>query len=94
MTLLYNVITTNSIKEICYLQTEGVWSTGVIPRGTRFGPFEGTRTPNKPNDKVSWRYYWRVSTQNAKGRAEEGITVTNDKLTGHDRVTARAVNYF
>ncbi|CAH2075298.1 unnamed protein product, partial [Iphiclides podalirius] len=40
--------------------TEGVWSTGVIPRGTRFGPFEGTRTPNKPNDKVSWRYYWRI----------------------------------
>lgn len=33
----------------------------MIPRGTRFGPFEGTRTPNKPNDKVSWRYYWRVS---------------------------------
>ncbi|VVD04105.1 unnamed protein product [Leptidea sinapis] len=40
--------------------TEGVWSTGVIPRGTRFGPFEGTRTPNKPNDKISWRYYWRI----------------------------------
>lgn len=47
-------------KGYLYLQTEGVWSIGVIPRGTRFGPFEGTRTPNKPNDKVSWRYYWRV----------------------------------
>lgn len=47
---------------IFLFQTEGVWSTGVIPRGTRFGPFEGTRTPNKPNDKISWRYYWRVST--------------------------------
>lgn len=44
------------------LQTEGVWSTGVIPRGTRFGPFEGVRTPNYPNDKTSWRYFWRVCT--------------------------------
>lgn len=46
-------------------QTEGVWSIGVIPRGTRFGPFEGTRTPNKPNDKISWRYYWRVRICNS-----------------------------
>lgn len=42
-------------------QTEGVWSTGVIPKGTRFGPFEGVRTPNYPNDKNAWRYFWRVS---------------------------------
>lgn len=41
-------------------QTEGVWSTGVIPRGTRFGPFEGIPTPNYPSDKSSWRYFWRV----------------------------------
>uniref|UniRef100_A0A1B0CIK6 SET domain-containing protein n=2 Tax=Lutzomyia longipalpis TaxID=7200 RepID=A0A1B0CIK6_LUTLO len=40
--------------------TEGVWSTGVIPRGTRFGPFEGIPTPNFPSDKSSWRYFWRV----------------------------------
>lgn len=44
------------------LQTEGVWSTGVIPRGTRFGPFEGVPTPNYPSDKQSWRYFWRVCT--------------------------------
>lgn len=42
-------------------QTEGVWSTGVIPRGTRFGPFEGVRTPSHPSDKQLWRYFWRVS---------------------------------
>lgn len=43
-------------------QTEGVWSTGVIPRGTRFGPFEGVavKTPNCTSDKISWRYFWRV----------------------------------
>ncbi|XP_059618994.1 uncharacterized protein LOC132263310 isoform X2 [Phlebotomus argentipes] len=40
--------------------TEGVWSTGVIPRGTRFGPFEGVPTPNFPSDKRSWRYFWRI----------------------------------
>ncbi|XP_055702228.1 uncharacterized protein LOC129801328 isoform X4 [Phlebotomus papatasi] len=40
--------------------TEGVWSTGVIPRGTRFGPFEGIPTPNFPSDKRSWRYFWRI----------------------------------
>ncbi|XP_053674325.1 uncharacterized protein LOC128724627 [Anopheles nili] len=39
---------------------EGVWSTGVIPRGTRFGPFEGVRTPSHPSDKQLWRYFWRV----------------------------------
>lgn len=44
-------------------QTEGVWSTGVIPRGTRFGPFEGVPTPNYPNDKNAWRYFWRVSAE-------------------------------
>lgn len=43
------------------MQTEGVWSTGVIPRGTRFGPFEGIPIPNYPNDKSSWRYFWRVN---------------------------------
>lgn len=42
-------------------QVEGVWSTGVIPKGTRFGPFEGHRTPSYPSDKSSWRYFWRVS---------------------------------
>lgn len=42
------------------MQTEGVWSTGVIPKGTRFGPFEGVPTPNYPSDKSSWRYFWRV----------------------------------
>ncbi|XP_035917104.1 PR domain zinc finger protein 1 isoform X2 [Anopheles stephensi] len=41
-------------------QTEGVWSTGVIPRGTRFGPFEGVRTPSHPSDKQLWRYFWRI----------------------------------
>ncbi|XP_055612155.1 PR domain zinc finger protein 1 isoform X2 [Uranotaenia lowii] len=40
--------------------TEGVWSTGVIPRGTRFGPFEGIRTPSHPSDKTLWRYFWRI----------------------------------
>uniref|UniRef100_A0A182Y2L4 SET domain-containing protein n=1 Tax=Anopheles stephensi TaxID=30069 RepID=A0A182Y2L4_ANOST len=40
--------------------TEGVWSTGVIPRGTRFGPFEGVRTPSHPSDKQLWRYFWRI----------------------------------
>lgn len=44
-----------------YFQTEGVWSTGIIPRGTRFGPFEGVRTPNKPTEAHLWRYFWRVS---------------------------------
>uniref|UniRef100_A0A336MNP0 CSON014678 protein n=1 Tax=Culicoides sonorensis TaxID=179676 RepID=A0A336MNP0_CULSO len=40
--------------------TEGVWSTGVIPKGTRFGPFEGVRTPNKPTEQSQWRYFWRI----------------------------------
>lgn len=47
--------------QIFHPQTEGVWSTGVIPRGTRFGPFEGIPTPNFPSDKRSWKYFWRVS---------------------------------
>ncbi|XP_020713853.1 zinc finger protein rotund isoform X2 [Ceratitis capitata] len=42
------------------VKTEGVWSTGVIPRGTRFGPFEGVPTPNYPNDKNRARYFWRI----------------------------------
>ncbi|XP_067645398.1 uncharacterized protein Blimp-1 isoform X2 [Eurosta solidaginis] len=42
------------------VKTEGVWSTGVIPRGTRFGPFEGVPTPNYPNDKNKARYFWRI----------------------------------
>lgn len=32
----------------------------MIPRGTRFGPFEGIPTQNYPSDKSSWRYVWRV----------------------------------
>lgn len=43
------------------LQVEGVWSTGVIPKGTRFGPFEGHRQHSYPSDKSAWRYFWRVS---------------------------------
>lgn len=43
------------------LQTYGVWSTGVIPRGTRFGPFQGVPTPHYPLDKNAWKYFWRVS---------------------------------
>ncbi|KAL5291996.1 PRDM1 family protein [Megaselia abdita] len=44
------------------VKTEGVWSAGVIPRGTRFGPFEGIPTPNYPNDKnaAAARYFWRI----------------------------------
>jgi hypothetical protein len=42
-------------------QIEGVWSTGVIPKGTRFGPFEGLRASSYPSDKSAWRYFWRVS---------------------------------
>ncbi|XP_034655399.1 uncharacterized protein LOC117893085 isoform X2 [Drosophila subobscura] len=42
------------------VKTEGVWSSGVIPRGTRFGPFEGIPTSNYPNDKNKARYFWRV----------------------------------
>ncbi|XP_053953125.1 zinc finger protein rotund isoform X2 [Anastrepha ludens] len=42
------------------VKTEGVWSTGVIPRGTRFGPFEGVPTPNYPNDTNKARYFWRI----------------------------------
>ncbi|XP_055909596.1 uncharacterized protein LOC129944282 isoform X2 [Eupeodes corollae] len=42
------------------VKTEGVWSTGVIPRGTRFGPFDGVPTPNYPNDKNAARYFWRI----------------------------------
>ncbi|EDW73001.2 uncharacterized protein Dwil_GK17303, partial [Drosophila willistoni] len=41
-------------------KTEGVWSGGVIPRGTRFGPFEGIPTSNYPNDKNKARYFWRI----------------------------------
>ncbi|CAH1716110.1 unnamed protein product [Chironomus riparius] len=39
---------------------EGVWSTGVIPKGTRFGPFEGLRASSYPSDKSAWRYFWRI----------------------------------
>lgn len=53
---------TEASTSLSFGQVEGVWSTGVIPKGTRFGPFEGRRTPNYPSDKSSWRYYWRVST--------------------------------
>ncbi|XP_073842407.1 PR domain zinc finger protein 1 [Musca autumnalis] len=42
------------------VKTEGVWSTGVIPRGTRFGPFEGVPTPHYPNDPNTARYFWRI----------------------------------
>ncbi|XP_039485560.1 uncharacterized protein LOC120447945 isoform X2 [Drosophila santomea] len=42
------------------VKTEGVWSSGVIPRGTRFGPFEGIPTSNYPNDKNKARYFWRI----------------------------------
>ncbi|XP_037933478.1 uncharacterized protein LOC119668143 isoform X2 [Teleopsis dalmanni] len=42
------------------VKTEGVWSIGVIPRGTRFGPFEGVPTPQYPNDKNKARYFWRI----------------------------------
>lgn len=51
----------NLCHDLDLKQTEGVWSTGVIPKGTRFGPFEGVRTPNKPTEQSQWRYFWRVS---------------------------------
>ncbi|KAL9901477.1 uncharacterized protein LOC119645136 isoform X3 [Glossina fuscipes] len=41
-------------------KTEGVWSIGVIPRGTRFGPFEGVPTPHYPSDTNTARYFWRI----------------------------------
>lgn len=44
------------------LQAQGVWSTGYIPRGTRFGPLVGEiyakdAVPSSANRK----YFWRVS---------------------------------
>lgn len=64
-------------------QTEGVWSTGVIPRGTRFGPFEGVPTPNYPSDKNAWRYFWRVSLSPLFHSAVCGIRIllTNFQLS-------------
>ena len=47
---------------LCYcLQVQGVWSTGYIPTGTRFGPLVGEvyakdAVPNTANRK----YFWRV----------------------------------
>lgn len=43
-------------------QAQGVWSTGYIPRGTRFGPLVGEiyakdAVPSSANRK----YFWRVS---------------------------------
>lgn len=61
----------HAILIVMTFQTEGVWSTGVIPRGTRFGPFEGMPTPHYPNDPNTARYFWRVSTQQA---AINGLT--------------------
>lgn len=49
-------------SETCNFQAQGVWSTGYIPRGTRFGPLVGEiyakdAVPSSANRK----YFWRVS---------------------------------
>ncbi|XP_052859818.1 uncharacterized protein LOC128267067 [Anopheles cruzii] len=75
--------------------TEGVWSTGVIPRGTRFGPFEGCRTPSHPSDKQLWRYFWRV--QELRHVSYGNIKIFKDSdfyyLDGSDTAQANWMRY-
>ncbi|CAD7083429.1 unnamed protein product [Hermetia illucens] len=77
------------------IKTEGVWSTGVIPRGTRFGPFEGIATTNYPNDKTSARYFWRV--QGTRHVTYGNIKIFKDDdyyyLDGSDRSQANWMRY-
>ncbi|XP_017489201.1 PREDICTED: uncharacterized protein LOC108377443 [Rhagoletis zephyria] len=77
------------------VKTEGVWSTGVIPRGTRFGPFEGVPTPNYPNDKNKARYFWRV--QETRHITYGNIKIFKDDnfyyLDGSDRAQANWMRY-
>ena len=43
------------------LQSMGVWSTGIIPRGTRFGPLIGERySRDAVLTNVNRKYFWRV----------------------------------
>ncbi|XP_018791723.1 PREDICTED: zinc finger protein rotund isoform X1 [Bactrocera latifrons] len=77
------------------VKTEGVWSTGVIPRGTRFGPFEGVPTPNYPNDTNKARYFWRV--QETRHITYGNIKIFKDDyfyyLDGSDRAQANWMRY-
>ncbi|XP_037046771.1 PR domain zinc finger protein 1 isoform X4 [Bradysia coprophila] len=79
------------------VKTEGVWSTGVIPRGTRFGPFEGVavKTPNCPSDKINWRYFWRV--QGTRHITYGNIKIFKDNeyyyLDGSDTTQANWMRY-
>lgn len=52
----------SEITKMVFFQVQGVWSTGYIPPGTRFGPLVGEvyakdAVPNTANRK----YFWRVS---------------------------------
>ncbi|XP_061395334.1 uncharacterized protein LOC133330952 [Musca vetustissima] len=77
------------------VKTEGVWSTGVIPRGTRFGPFEGVPTPHYPNDPNTARYFWRV--QGTRHITYGNIKIFKDDdfyyLDGSDRSQANWMRY-
>ncbi|KAH8270026.1 hypothetical protein KR018_002735 [Drosophila ironensis] len=77
------------------VKTEGVWSSGVIPRGTRFGPFEGIPTSNYPNDKNKARYFWRV--QGTRHITYGNIKIFKDDdyyyLDGSDRSQSNWMRY-
>ncbi|XP_046808143.1 zinc finger protein rotund isoform X1 [Lucilia cuprina] len=77
------------------VKTEGVWSTGVIPRGTRFGPFEGVPTPHYPNDSNTARYFWRV--QGTRHITYGNIKIFKDDdyyyLDGSDRSQSNWMRY-
>lgn len=50
-----------------FLQAQGVWSTGYIPRGTRFGPLVGEiyakdAVPSSANRKYFWRVRYFLSS--------------------------------
>lgn len=43
------------------LQVQGVWSTGYIPTGTRFGPLVGeVYAKDSVPDTANRKYFWRV----------------------------------
>lgn len=53
-------------------QVQGVWSTGYIPRGTRFGPLVGEiyakdAVPSSANRKYFWRVSRKAGRANGRG---------------------------
>lgn len=65
-----------------FAQVPGVWSSGYIPRGTRFGPLVGqVYACNEVPEDASRKYFWRIYTKLLNNSSTASTTnLTNNKI--------------